>query len=58
MSGTSMAAPHVVGLAAYMAGKDGGKGQEICDKMVAVANKDKIKTPKGSPNLLAFNGVA
>lgn len=58
MSGTSMAAPHVAGLAAYFAAKDGGKGQELCKKIQSAALKDKIKdTRSGSPNLLAFNAV-
>lgn len=57
MSGTSMACPHVVGLAAYYAAKDGGKGQELCKKMMSTALKDKVSNPgSGSPNLLINNG--
>lgn len=53
-----MATPHVVGLAAYYASKEGGSGQALCDKIVKTAQSGLIKNPgSGSPNLLAFNGV-
>lgn len=53
-----MATPHVVGLAAYYAAKDGGKGQELCEKIASTAQKGVIKNPgSGSPNLLANNSV-
>lgn len=57
MSGTSMACPHAVGLAAYYAAKEGGVGQELCKKLISTALKDKISNPgSGSPNLLMHNG--
>ncbi|CEJ83010.1 hypothetical protein VHEMI03044 [[Torrubiella] hemipterigena] len=59
MSGTSMAAPHIVGLAATLASKDGGKGFELCKKIVSMAHQGLVKNPGGgSPNVLAYNGMA
>lgn len=62
MSGTSMACPHVAGLALYLM----GLGNETLNSPQAVANRIKeLGTPGvvvnggiGSPNLLAYNGIA
>ncbi|KAF5853190.1 hypothetical protein GGP41_001775 [Bipolaris sorokiniana] len=56
-SGTSMAAPHVVGLAAYLLGL-GSPAKNLCGTIAALAIKNAIDQdtlPKGTPNLLAFN---
>lgn len=54
-----MATPHVVGLAAYYASKDGGSGQSLCNKIVQAAHSGLIKNPgSGSPNKLAYNGAS
>lgn len=59
MSGTSMASPHIVGLAAAIASKEGLKGNEICQKIVSMAHKGLVQNPgSGSPNVLAFNGMS
>lgn len=58
-SGTSMAAPHVVGLAAYLLGL-GSPSKDLCGTIAALAIKNAIDQdtlPKGTPNLLAFNGA-
>lgn len=52
ISGTSMAAPHVAGLAAYL----GGLGiKDIASEIVKLGNKDVVKDVKGSVNLLLSN---
>jgi cerevisin len=59
-SGTSMAAPHVVGLAAYLLGL-GSSSDNLCGTIAALATKNAIDQdtlPEGTPNLLAFNGAA
>lgn len=57
MSGTSMASPHVAGLAAYLMVLEKVNGGKACDRIVELATKDALeKLPAGTPNLLAFNG--
>ncbi|CDH60383.1 serine protease [Lichtheimia corymbifera JMRC:FSU:9682] len=60
ISGTSMASPHVAGLAAYfLSMTDGGASpKEIKDKILEMASKDKLSSiPSDTPNLLIFNGA-
>ncbi|KAL2060217.1 hypothetical protein VTL71DRAFT_9612 [Oculimacula yallundae] len=57
LSGTSMATPHVAGLAAYLIAKEGlttPKG--VADRIISLSTKNKITDTKGVPNRLAYNG--
>lgn len=56
-SGTSMAAPHIAGLAAYLASKDGNGMNNMCSNMVSDATKNAIVNQSArTVNLIAFNG--
>ncbi|KAG9193794.1 cerevisin [Alternaria panax] len=57
ISGTSMAAPHVVGVAAYLAGLGAGV-QGLCEHLASVATKgaiDQSTLHEGTPNFLVYN---
>ncbi|PHH61961.1 hypothetical protein CDD81_7710 [Ophiocordyceps australis] len=55
ISGTSMAAPHVAGLAAYFLGM-GQKAETLCEFMAKNALKDVVKgVPRDTANLLVNN---
>ncbi|RYP73450.1 hypothetical protein DL771_003622 [Monosporascus sp. 5C6A] len=58
ISGTSMATPHIVGLAAYLAGLQGNPGASaMCDLIRDLATPGVLSSiPSGTVNLLAFNG--
>lgn len=63
-SGTSMASPHVAGLAAYLAALEGNPGPiPLCSRIAELSTKDVVTNlPEESipalltPNRLAFNG--
>ena len=59
ISGTSMATPHVAGLALYLIVLEGlTSPKAVTDRIVELSSKDLIKDPgMGSPNTLAFNGA-
>ncbi|KAH8177019.1 subtilase family protein [Sarocladium implicatum] len=58
ISGTSMASPHIAGLAAYLAALEGYPGaQQLCNRIVSLATTGVLTgLPSGTPNRLAFNG--
>ncbi|ORZ19574.1 peptidase S8/S53 domain-containing protein [Absidia repens] len=59
ISGTSMASPHVAGLAAYLLSqeKEEVSPKEIKDKILALATKGALTdVGRDSPNLLIYNG--
>ncbi|KAI0378069.1 subtilisin-like protein [Hypomontagnella monticulosa] len=57
MSGTSMASPHIAGLATYLMSREFVSGPgNIAKRMVELGTPGKVKNPNGSPNLIAFNG--
>ncbi|KAF5018461.1 hypothetical protein F66182_9558 [Fusarium sp. NRRL 66182] len=57
LSGTSMAAPHVAGLAAYFISKEGIQGSaNVTKRILSAALVDQIIDPLTSKNRLAYNG--
>ncbi|KAF2491457.1 subtilisin-like serine protease-like protein PR1A [Lophium mytilinum] len=58
ISGTSMATPHIVGLAAYLLAFEGKRTPAaLCSRIQTLSNKNKISgIPSGTVNDLAFNG--
>ncbi|KAI9646143.1 Subtilisin-like protease 2 [Ciborinia camelliae] len=58
ISGTSMATPHVAGLAAYLIALEGlSTPAAVVARITALATSDLITSPgSGSPNLIAYNG--
>ncbi|KAF8541510.1 serine proteinase [Trichophaea hybrida] len=58
LSGTSMAAPHVAGVVAYLMGKESlGSPAEVAKRITALASKGYVAAAgTGSPNRLLYNG--
>lgn len=56
MSGTSMAAPHIVGLAAYLLASKHVEPQALCDYMVNIASPVITHLKEKTVNFVAFNG--
>ncbi|KAF2425834.1 cuticle-degrading protease from Paecilomyces Lilacinus, partial [Tothia fuscella] len=60
ISGTSMASPHVAGLASYLLGIHGPlKPADLASKIKVLSTKNKVKNifpNTGTPNFLAYNG--
>lgn len=56
MSGTSMATPHIVGLAAYLLASKHIEPQALCDHMVSIASPVITDLEEETVNLVAFNG--
>ncbi|KAF8470862.1 peptidase S8/S53 domain-containing protein [Kalaharituber pfeilii] len=59
LSGTSMASPHVAGLAAYLISVEGLSGaQQVTSRIKQLAQHGFVKNPGfGSPNSFAWNGA-
>lgn len=59
LDGTSMATPHVVGLALYLVAAEGiSSVDELSERIKGLGTSGEVKGVKlGSPDLVAFNGV-
>jgi len=57
-TGTSMATPLVAGLVCYLRALEGGLAtpKQAADRVLALALKNVVGDPKGSPNILVYNG--
>lgn len=60
ISGTSMACPHVAGLAAYIIGLEGTRTPAaLGERLKTLSTKNVVvNAGAGSPNALAYNGAA
>ncbi|KAJ5138214.1 alkaline serine protease [Penicillium bovifimosum] len=58
LSGTSMAAPHVAGVAAYLMAFEGVTADKACARIVELAISSISRAPSGTTTKLLFNGVS
>ncbi|KAF2156488.1 alkaline protease, partial [Myriangium duriaei CBS 260.36] len=56
LSGTSMAAPYVTGLALYLQGLGRFDAKTLRELLIRLATKDVVAYAEGSPNMFAYNG--
>ncbi|CAG8064206.1 unnamed protein product, partial [Penicillium nalgiovense] len=57
LSGTSMAAPHVAGAAAYLMALEGVASDKACARIVELAISSISSAPFGTTSKLLFNGI-
>lgn len=58
LSGTSMAAPHITGLGAYLLSLEGDRDPiALCARMQELATKDIVTNSMSPNNMIAFNGA-
>ncbi|KAJ5494603.1 hypothetical protein N7463_010690 [Penicillium fimorum] len=57
LSGTSMAAPHVAGAAAYLMALEGVTADKACARLVELALESISSAPSGTTSKLLFNGI-
>lgn len=58
ISGTSMAAPHVAGLGAYLLAFENISPSVLCERIIELSNRDVISgLPSDTANQLAYNGA-
>lgn len=58
LSGTSMAAPHVAGAAAYLMALEGVTADKACARIVELAISSISSAPSGTTKKLLFNGIS
>ncbi|KAJ5426193.1 alkaline serine protease [Penicillium sp. CMV-2018d] len=58
LSGTSMAAPHVAGAAAYLMALEGVTSDKACARIVELAISSISSAPSGTTKKLLFNGIS